>query len=823
MRPRLGALPGLSGIALLLGGCCGEAPRWEPLAPVDMVAGGGLRVDLADRLEGKGGEDLTFRVASSDPLIGASVEGGELVLAADAAAAGSYAVELVAEDGCGQQAEAALLVEVAGAAAESCLTAFTYAARAGASQVYLAGAFNGWSPSATPMAQQADGSWAAEVALAPGSWPYKIVELTGAGEQWSCDPGGEQFQCDAGYTWDPSCPVGGGGCNSMVVVPDCSLPVLTVDALEIDRAGGRLSLTVTASGAPMEGAWATLDGAPLDGWSGGTFTAALSGLSGRHTIRLGGTDALGRPAEEVYVPAWFDDGSWEQGLLYYVFVDRFSDGDSSNNAAEGTSGVGGDYAGGDWAGVMDRLDYLQDLGVTAIWLTAPWDNAEGAWAGSCGVTASGYHGYWPDSVEGLEEHFGDEAQLEALIAAAHDRGIRVLVDWVGNHVHEDHPWYTDHPDWFNPRFICEEDEDGNGVSNWDQRPETCWFASYLPDIDYYNPDALTASVDVAVDFAKRYGLDGFRVDAVKHMPQSVHWDMQARVRRELEHRDAAGNADAWEDFYTVGETFSGDRGLIAAYVGDNALDGQFDFPLYWSVVQAFAREEIPLTGGGSLAEALAASEGAFAGMKMSVFLGNHDVWRFIAQASGEVGSLYGDGNCDGSNRQRPPDDPPGDSAPYDRLRLAWTFLLTQPGLPLIYYGDEIGLPGWADPDNRQQMRFDGDLSAEESGVLRAVQALGQARLDHPALSAGSRQTWWEEPELWAWARRDDLRPGATGDTALVLINRSAADRVLTNGLAFAGLPSGAWVDLLTGDRFAAAGDQLTVSLPARSSRVLVPE
>ena len=133
---------------------------------------------------------------------------------------------------------------------------------------------------------------------------------------------------------------------------------------------------------------------------------------------------------------------------------------------------------------------------------------------------SGYHGYWPDGT-GLEEHFGDEDALRALIEGAHARNMRVMVDWVANHVHEDHPWYTDHPDWFNDAYICEEDEDGDGVDNWTQRTETCWFASYLPDIDYTQPEPLAEQVEAAIAFADDYEIDGYRVDAVKHVPHSV--------------------------------------------------------------------------------------------------------------------------------------------------------------------------------------------------------------------------------------------------------------------------------------------------------------
>jgi glycosidase len=383
---------------------------------------------------------------------------------------------------------------------------------------------------------------------------------------------------------------------------------------------------------------------------------------------------------------------------------------------------------------------------------------------------------------------------------------------VANHVHEEHDLYQTRPEWFNERYLCVEDEDGDGVTNWDQRPETCWFATYLPDLDYTQTEPLVRAVDAAIDQAKDLGIDGFRIDAVKHMPQSIFVNSQARIRAEIEHRDAGGT----EDFRTVGETFDG-YWRIAAYLGEDQLDSQFDFPLYYSVLAAFARNEIGLSDGdSSLQSSLAASEAAYGGAVMSTFLGNHDVARFITHAAGEVSSAYGDSACGDDGALRTPATSPDRDEPYARLRLAWTFLLTTPGLPLVYYGDEIGLPGHADPDNRQGMRFDEELSDRERLTLEHVAALGRARREHPALSRGTTVTWWEnEADLWGYARAYE------GDAALVLLNRSGTERSLQNGLAFAGLPQGTYEDLLTGERFTSSGDSLSVPIPAWSSRVLV--
>ncbi len=791
------------------GGCCSDvAPTWQPLDPLVVAPDERVEVDLGAWVTDDG--PLEFAVSAS-PGVLATVEDGSLVLVAEQGFLGATEVALTATDGCDHARTATLPVEVSadgGTVTADCLTHLRYADRTGADAVYVAGSFNGWDPRATPMVE-ADGVWTADLALSPGNHTYKYVEvsLTDGTEGWSCDPDADYTQCDEGYSWDPTCPVGGPSCNSLIVVPACGPPVLTVTRLDVDRDANTVAIEVAVEG-ELSAPVVIVDGELAAGWTGTGFSLSLSGLSeGRHTFRFAGSGP-GGVAEPVYVPVWLDDTEWRRGVMYYVFVDRFADGDASLDASEGTSAESTDYLGGDWQGVIDHLDDLADLGVTVLWLTSPQDNAAGAWDGSCGATYSGYHGYWPSDAFATEGHFGDAATLHTLVDEAHARGMRVLTDWVANHVHVDHPYYSQHPEWFNPLAVC------GDADNWNDIPETCWFDDYLPDIRYYDADPLVQMVDDAMAWVEEYELDGFRVDAVKHMPHSVYFNLASRVRNEVEYR-AVGDG---EDFYTVGETYSGDRDLIGSYVNAQELDGQFDFPVYWAIVAAFARNEIGLSNGdGSLEDTFADSEAAFAGHLMSTFLGNHDVARFLAQASGEIGSLYGDSACGDDGQLRTPDVGTDDPTPYARLRLAWTFLLTSEGLPLIYYGDEIGLPGYNDPDNRQRMKWGDALSPNEAATLAHVQALGRARRDHPAFSTGVRTGWWEgEADVYAYARVAD------GDQVLVLLNRGGSERTLENGLAFAGLTATSWEDVLTGDAYTAAGDRLSVTIPARASRVLVP-
>jgi glycosidase len=806
-------------------GCCrsGSEPLLNDPATTDTPINTDIAYTLSDLVVDSSlpEDELIFSAESSDPDgVAATIAGGELVLTPAADWEGTVNVTLTVQDRCDVQASMTFDLLVGDGVLgdpedDPCMTGFHYTPSGTVDAVYVAGDFNDWDPTAAALEPDGSGGYSAYLDLPPGDYAYKFVEITGDGQGWTCDPEGPLRQCDEGYSWLDECTINDGGCNSMVTVGSCEAPTLTVEALDIDRDADRASLSLTWKGASSRASrqdfTLTVDGAAQDGvsWSGDTASVTLDGLSdGRHTIRAWATDADGQETEPLYVPVWLDDRTWDSGLMYFAFVDRFDNADPSNDERYGTNIETGDYLGGDWDGLIDRMDYLEGLGVTVLWLTAPWDNPEGAFGGDCGIEVTGYHGYWPVSsgADGaLEEHFGDEATLRTLIDEAHSRNMRVLVDWVGNHVHEDHPLAGEQPDWFTEQAVCSD------ANNWNDIPETCWFTPYLPTVRYYDPAPLSQFVRDAIEFAKSYEIDGFRVDAVKHMPHSVHFNLDALIEAEIEHSAAGGD----EDFYTVGETFSGDRDLIESYINDDELDGQFDFNTYWAILSALARSESHVY---ELEYTFQDSEAAYGDATMSTFLGNHDVERFIAHAAGDVSSLYGDGLCpDGG--WRPPDESPGWDEPYQRLMLAWTWLLTHEGLPLIYYGDEIGIPGYHDPDNRQMMRFDSMLSAREDAVLAHVQTLGQARQAYPQLTAGERSIWWGEPDpdVLAWSRT------SSAGSSLVIINRSSQEQYLTNGLSWAGLPETRYTDLLTGTAFQATGDSLTVSVPPWGSRVLIAD
>ncbi|MSP15550.1 MAG: hypothetical protein EXR73_02865 [Myxococcales bacterium] len=485
---------------------------------------------------------------------------------------------------------------------------------------------------------------------------------------------------------------------------------------------------------------------------------------------------------------------WRDGVMYFVLVDRFRNGDPVNDAPLGGVEDPANYAGGDLEGVRQAIDegYFDTLGVNVLWLSSPLDNADGAGAGDDGHAYSGYHGYWPSDLERVESRIGDEELLRAVVAAAHARGIRVVLDYVMNHVHAESPTYAAHPEWFWPEAgcIC-----GDGCS-WDAEPDRlrCWFRSYLPDFDFTNEYARTFSVGNAVRWAQRAGVDGFRLDAIKHVETSWLTDLRQRLALEVE----------WggQPFYLVGETYSGDRELIRAYVDPaTKLDGQFDFPLRAQLARTLlARQGVM----GDLDAFLATNDGYYGpGAVMSTFLGNHDLPRAIHLA--EETPQFGEWDSGKSRAwSGQPTQPEGPRA-YERLGVGFAALYTTPGIPVLYYGDEVGLAGAGDPDNRRPMPW-GAVSADQERLRERLGRLAAARAAHPALRRGARRVLAVTADTYVFEATHD------GDRVIVALNRG------DSGAAAGGVPAGRYRDLVEDVPLVAP-----LSLAPRSALVLVAE
>lgn len=662
----------------------------------------------------------------------------------------------------------------------------------------VVGDFDGEDPMRHPLRPDEAGVYRAAISLPPGRALYQI-EVDG---RRFIDPKNPLTARARGETW------------SVFYADDCSAPRLRADRLDIRarslRARLRIERVDAADGLAPGSVRAEVDGRPIavDADADGVDVEVAGLPPGKHRLRVRGRDVAGRALEPFEAPFWVEPDDvalpfrWEDAIIYQVVVDRFA-ADGPFTPADRLRPPGR-RLGGHLRGLLRVLrdGYFERLGVNVLWISPLNRNPDGLHVGVEGGPPryEGYHGYWPVAPREVDPRLGSAADVEALVAEAHGRGIRILMDIVLNHVHREHPYVAAHPDWFGRPCIC-----GTAQCPWGSHIETCWFTDYLPDLTWEAPEILETQVEDALWWMERFDLDGLRVDAVPMMPRFVTRHLTRRVHRRFEGLAAR--------HYLLGETFTGADGhaLIRWYLGPWGLDGQFDFPLMWALRQVFAWETAPLW---TLDEVFAASREAWAGSTavMALMVGNHDVPRFLSEAAGQITGAPGQAWDD-------PPPVPDDPTPYARMLLAQTFVLTAPGAPVIYYGDELGMPGAGDPDNRRPMRFGGERSVHERALQAKVERLGRLRRCLPALRRGRLRPLRVERDRYAY-----VRDHGDGAPAVVVLNRAAAPADLRLPLpADLDADGPGFVDVVSGGHAARdAAGHLAVEVGPRAPAVLVP-
>ena len=473
-------------------------------------------------------------------------------------------------------------------------------------------------------------------------------------------------------------------------------------------------------------------GGPVTVAAGGRYAfadirVAPNAEPGKYNLKLNGASV----AFELLAP--LDRTGRFQGfnrddVIYLIMVDRFANGDTSNDEDVDQTNPRV-YHGGDFAGVKQRLGYLKELGITTLWLTPIYRN---------GATSS-YHGYHATDMYAVEDHFGDMRAFRDLVEAAHRMGLKVIQDQVANHLGPGHPWAINPPTpaWLHGTLAKHLNASHELWALIDPKASTAmrrsilegWFANTLPDLNQSDPEVSRYLIQNALWWIGMTGIDGIRQDTVPYVPARFWPLWNQAIRRE------------YPRLNVVGEVFNADPRLLGHFdkLGFSSL---FDFPLYFAARDVFAKQTLRYP---ALAAALGRDPDSH--HRRVTFLGNHDVQRLRTVA---------------------PD--------LQAVKDAWTFQLTAPCIPMLYYGDEIGMEGKDDPDNRRDFpggwprdarsAFDaaGRIQSEAE-IFEHVRKLLQLRAKTAALRQGSLMHLAAGPDHYVYAR------SAPGEVVLVALGR----------------------------------------------------
>ncbi|QBX39005.1 alpha-amylase [Brevundimonas sp. S30B] len=508
-------------------------------------------------------------------------------------------------------------------------------------------------------------------------------------------------------------------------------------------------------------------------------------------------------------------------VIYFLLPDRFANGDADND----DGGYGPDpqvsgfdpanpefYHGGDLAGVIQQLDYIQGLGATAVWLAPVFKNKPVQ--PTVGRLMAGAHGYWITDFTRPDPHFGESETMKALVEAAHARGMKVYLDIVTNHTADviqyrecstgecvyrsvaDYPWTRrggvdgapinegfrgdggaedfarlTEPTWAYTPYVPAGEEDVK-VPAWLNDPrlyhnrgdstfrgESSTFGDFagLDDLFTENPRVVQGMIEIFGDWIDEYGVDGFRIDTAKHVNPEF-W--QAFVPAMLERARARGIPN----FHIFGEVYDHDPAVLARHTRVDGLPAVLDFA-FQSVATDVANGVKAPDALQRLFDADALYEGgAEAALQLPTFLGNHDM--------GRIGSFVLKAHPN-----------PDDDELLARTTLAHALMMFSRGVPTLYYGDEQGFAGEGGYGGARQDMWESQVEAyrserriggarapydRDAPLYRRIAEMARLRADNPALRGGLQigRAAAEAPGLFAFSRRLDDQPGET----LVLFN-----------------------------------------------------
>ncbi len=689
--------------------------------------------------------------------------------------------------------------------------------------LYIKGGFNNWSLS-TPMTFN-DGRWSVELFLAPGDYPYKFYSAKT--KTSDIDPENPLTMFDSGIRY------------SRLIVKDCRYPAVKIEKKPIVDGKSvsfemKYSPGIADSAPDMKKTVILLNREEADytfDEKNNVFKIEYEAPeNGKYTWYFKVFDKKGFAADVQTVQFWIEDEDfdWRDAQMYQLMTDRFKNGSKDNDDPLPEIDEKANWQGGDFRGIIEKIDdnYFSDLGFNAIWISSPVLNTPNAGKGMGGDQRyyAAYHSYWPiatgwtdvNPIPGLdspiETRFGTVEELHELIQKAHKKGIRVLFDFVPNHVHTDsYLWETyKNSGWFHFAKDGQPANSNGGYTCGWEKPVECWFTDYLADLDYTSVDAMNAVIDHLLWMIQEFDIDGLRLDAIRLMRIDFTTTLRTMIERNVMHTGVP--------FYMIGETFTGDAGWeeIGYYIGETKLNGQFDFPLYHHVVRTFLLQSETVT---ELAEFIDENDGRYerdyySEALMGNFIGNHDVCRALSLANDDFDGVSSQGGAPANEKvwENSPE-LPEDELPFKKMRNALTFIYTMPGIPIVYQGDEFGMPGANDPDNRRMNIFGDELSVEQKKNLEHLKLTAKFRGRHSALRYGSRDVLLTQNNILAYSYVLD------DDSALIVINNGEEDNEVEIGVDKA-FKDGTIADYLTGTEFTVSEGKMKVTIKAFSALLL---
>ncbi|MFV0392385.1 MAG: alpha-amylase family glycosyl hydrolase [Paludibacteraceae bacterium] len=661
-------------------------------------------------------------------------------------------------------------------------------------RVQIAGQMNDWAPNLSPGLMLNDsGKYVATLNLSPGTFLYQMV-LDG---EWNHDPNNPD-KVDNGY----------GKFNSILQVAGNTdkYPILTTDKIE----GNTFDISAQNEVHKVYAYWQNYR-LPDTFIKIGNDKISVdipreAGEMNRSFIRVWAVNKWG-VSNDILIPlqngkiltksSEITRQDRHAQIMYFVMLDRFKNSDKSNDRPMNRPDVHPkvDFWGGDLAGLQQVIDdgYFKKLGVNTLWispLNQNPDNPYGYYAPKK-TKFSGYHGYWPVSFSRVDDRFGSNQALKDLVNDAHSKEMNILLDYVAHHVHERNPLYKQHPEYFTSLYL----PDGTmNTERWNDHRLTTWFDTFMPTIDFANPTVIEMTTDSAMYWLNEFNLDGFRHDACKHVDLPFWRTLTRKIKEN----------NNGKSLYQIGETY-GSPELINSYLSTGMLDGQFDFNVFEDANTGFAGVGVPdLNRVNTVLQSSLKTYGSH--NLMGYISGNHDKPRFMALASGDL-KFGEDSKLAGWEREIGI----SDSTAYDKMALMQTFILTIPGVPVIFYGDEIGLTGANDPDCRRMMRFDG-WNKHEQKLFDKTAQLAQLRNNNPALVYGDFINLQTTTETWIFARK------YFNKSAIVIFNNSDTAEEFDIEIPY-NLKNSYKASF--GSKFSLKDGKLNLKLEAYSSEVLI--